>query len=210
MSEESKPRTIQIAPDAQAHVRISRRLEGDVPGEDTRLETVHEFDVSRNVTMGLLPKLEETLKDVPELDMACMEITISLSGKNPDTGDRLEMPIYDGFLTTVLELLRSRVVTNDQAIMASTSFFQDMFDMVDLKAVLMVAVFGKGQASYVLTNRTVEVDNTHMLRLIATTLMQLDKLKDHMAKNGFEMPGANKLVLPGDPGFGPGLPHLGG
>ena len=210
MSEETKPRTIQIEPDAKAHVRISRRLEGDVPGEDTKLETLHEFDVSRNVTMGILPKLEEVLKDTDPLDMACMEICISLTGRNPENGDALEMPLYDGFLTTVLSLLRSRVITNDQAILASTSFFQDMFDMVDLKAVMMVAVFGQGQASYVLTNRTVDVENSHMLRLVATTLMQLDKLKDHMVKNGFEMPGSSKLVLPGDPGFNPGLPRIGG
>lgn len=191
------PKTIQIAPDALANVAIRRKIV-DADGNVTGREPVSEFQVSRNVTMGLLPKLKEVTES---MQLAALEVTISLSGKDPKTGNELQMPIYDGDLISVIKMLESRVVTNDEAMMASTSFFQDMFDMIDLKAVMLVAVFAKGQASYVLTNRTVDVDNTHMLRLLATAAMQMDKLKDHMAANGLQVPEAGKIVTPGDAGF---------
>ena len=183
-----EPKTIQIAPDAPVTVRIG-------PLEDGKLKAVEEFESSRNVTTALLPKFREMAEKHAE-ELGGFMAEISLKGKDPHTGNELEMITRYGSFGDVLNWLEIRAISNDEAIMASTSFFQDMFDMVDLKAVMMVAVFDKGQASYVLTNRTVEVGTNHMLRLVATTLAQLDKLRAHMEANGITMPGGSKILTP--------------
>lgn len=194
MTEEAKPRTIQIAPDAPAHVKIYTVSKAS----DAMDRILHEFDVSRNIAVGLLPKLEEVLEPYTAEELHEIRVRVSINGKNPENGADLEMVRYEDQADIIMPALRGMLLENEHAVMAARSFFQDMFDMVDMKALLFVGVFDKGQTSFVMTNRTVEVESKHMLRLVMTTLAQLDKLRAHMEANGITVPGQGPAIVTPD------------
>jgi hypothetical protein len=195
-AEMPKPQSVQIAADAPMHVRVFKS------GEDPTAEPaiIEQFEHSRNVLL-LLPKLEEVLEPYMN-ELENITVTGSLVGVDPDTEQKAELALYNGPAEKVLAILRMRAISPDEAMIASRGFFGDMLDISDAKAILVTAVFGEGQASYVMLNKTVEVEPEHMFRLVATTFMQLDKFKQQMMEMGVQMPGADGgIVTPGQPGF---------
>jgi hypothetical protein len=194
---QERAKSVQIAADALIKVKIYRYL----PNESEPPVLLEEFEHSRNV-LSLLPKLQKALEKYPD-QIEDLRVVGTLEGKDPDTGQNAELDLYNHTAAQMLTILRMRAITPDEAMVASRGFFGDMLDVSDAKAILLTAVFGEGQASYVMMNKTVEVVPEHMFRLIATTLMQLDKFKQQMIELGIKLPGDNGgIITPGQPGFG--------
>lgn len=204
-------KSIGIEADAKLHVELTYHHPGKAA------ESLQKFESSRNLTV-LIPKLSHAIteaigallnrtecqeaNDTEDTIAARLHVSGTVFGVIPDTGEKASMVLYDAPASDVMQLLNGKMITPEEAMIASRGFFGDMLDMVDVKLILMTAVFDKGQAGYVMLNKTVEVEPKHMYGLIAGTLMQLDKFKAQMQAAGVPMPDeAPGILKPGDVGF---------
>ena len=146
---------------------------------------------------ALLEYTQNMLEKYPECKKNELKIYLTEQDAAGKT-EKKERVIVEGTLEEVIENLKKRVISPQNALAQLQTTVALLCDLSDLQGVLLTAVFAKkGVTGFGVLTESSEIDDTAKVLLGVSAAGQAEKYKDEMVKKGIKFPDDSGIITSG-------------